>query len=289
MNLIKIGTLVDGKTAVQWIPKLIEHKFESISISYFSSSNGADLAELAKKVNGAIGDSGLTVSVLSVFCNPLRDDAGIKEWEKCIDNAHLFGSNIVTGFAGRLDNKSVPDNIPRFKEVFTELAKRAQDKNVKLAFENCYMGGNWHTGSWNIANSPLAWDMMFDAVPYDNLGLEWEPSHHLSYLRDPLISLKKYAKKIYHIHGKDANIDRDCVNEFGADGAKWYACDRMPGYGDTDWKKVCTILYANGYEGTIDIEGFHDPYFRDETEFSGQVAALKYLKDCRGGEFIANP
>ena len=289
MELIKIGTLVDGSAAVQWIPKLIERKFESVSISYFSSSGGADLSELAKKVKDVIGDSGLVVSTLSVFCNPLRDDAGVKEWEKFIDNAHLFGANTVTGFAGRLDGKSVPDNIPRFKEVFTELAKRALDKNVRLAFENCYMGGNWHSGSWNIANSPLAWDMMFDAVPFDNIGLEWEPSHHLSQLRDPLLSLKKYVKKIFHIHGKDANIDWDCINEFGADGAKWYARDRMPGYGDTDWKTVCTVLYANGYNGTIDIEGFHDPYFKNELEFTGQIAALKYLKECRGGDFIANP
>ena len=63
----------------------------------------------------------------------------------------------------------------------------------------------------------------------------------------------------------------------------------MPGYGDTDWKEVCTILYKNGYAGTIDIEGYHDPYFNRDLEFTGQVAALKYLKECRGGEFIANP
>jgi sugar phosphate isomerase/epimerase len=63
----------------------------------------------------------------------------------------------------------------------------------------------------------------------------------------------------------------------------------MPGYGDTDWKKVCTILYGSGYTGAIDIEGWHDPFLRDNLEFTGQVAALKYLKDCRGGEFTENP
>jgi sugar phosphate isomerase/epimerase len=63
----------------------------------------------------------------------------------------------------------------------------------------------------------------------------------------------------------------------------------MPGYGDTDWKEVCSILYRNGYSGTIDIEGWHDPYLRNDLEFTGQVAALKYLKECRGGEFVANP
>ena len=289
MKLIKIGTLVDGFGVLDWIPKLIENKFECFVLNYWDNTGETNFSELAKKVAEATGDSGLAVSCLSIFANPLRDSEKIKEWEKCIDNARLFGADVVTGFTGRLDGKSVPDNIPKFKEVFTQLAKRAGDCGVKLAFENCYMGGNWHSGSYNIANSPLAWELMFDAVPYDNLGLEWEPSHHLSQLRDPLVSLKKYAKKIFHIHGKDANIDRDSINEFGIDGAKYYACDRMPGYGDTDWKAVCSILYKNGYAGTIDIEGFHDPYLKGELEFTGQVAALKYLKECRGGDFAANP
>ena len=288
-SLIKIGTLAGGDQAVQWMPKFIEYGFESIAISYFGSSGDADFGELAKKVKDAIGDSGIIISTVGVFCNALRDEAGIKEWEKCIDNARAFGSDLVTGFAGRLDDVSVDKNIPRYKEVFTELAKRAQDKGVKLAFENCYMGGDWHRGSWNIANSPLAWDMMFEAVPFDNIGLEWEPSHHMNYLRDPIAALKKYIKKVFHIHGKDANIDWDSIREFGIDGARYYACDRFPGYGDTDWKEVLTILYKNGYTGTIDIEGYHDPYFNRELEFTATVASLKYLKDCRGGEFIANP
>jgi sugar phosphate isomerase/epimerase len=289
MGLIKIGTLVNGSDVLRWIPKLIEQKFECFVLNYWENTGDADFSELSKKVKDALGDSGIAVSCLSVFTNALRDEHRVKEWETCIDFAHLFGTDIVTGFTGRLDGKSVPDNIPKFKEVFTKLAKRAADKGVRLAFENCYMGGNWHGGSFNIANSPLAWDMMFDAVPYDNIGIEWEPSHHLSYLRDPILPLKKYAKKIFHIHGKDANIDWDCIREFGIDGAKWYACDRMPGYGDTDWKEVCSILYKNNYAGTIDIEGFHDPYLRNDLEFTGQVAALKYLKECRGGEFFANP
>ena len=289
MKLIKIGTVIFGDVIPQWMPKLIEHKFECVSVNYFNSSGGTDFSELAKKINDAIGDSGITVPTIGVYCNPLRDEAGVKEWEKCIDNAKAFGADIVTGFTGRLDDVSVPDNIPRFKEVFTELAKRAADKGVRLAFENCSMGSNWHTGTWNIANNPLAWDMMLDAVPFDNVGLEWEAAHQLSYLRDPMLSLKKYAKKIFHIHGKDANIDWAGIREFGVDGARGFARDRTPGFGDTDWKEVCTILYKNGYTGTIDIEGYHDPYLREHLELTGQVSALKYLKECRGGEFFANP
>ena len=94
--------------------------------------------------------------------------------------------------------KSIPDSIPRYKKVFTPLAKRAKDEGVRIAFENCDMGG------WNIAQIPLAWDMMFDAVPSENVGLQWELCHQMVKLIDHMPQLRKYVNKIFHVHGKDA-------------------------------------------------------------------------------------
>ena len=31
------------------------------------------------------------------------------------------------------------------------------------------------------------------------------------------------------------------------------------------------------------VEGFHDPIFKEEREWAGQLHALEYLKWCRGG------
>ena len=40
----------------------------------------------------------------------------------------------------------------------------------------------------------------------------------------------------------------------------------------------------------LDRTGWHDPVYRDDLEMTGQVRALDYLKQCRGGtRFIANP
>ena len=47
------------------------------------------------------------------------------------------------------------------------------------------MDGNWASGDWNIAHNPDAWELMFNELPDDNLGLEWEPCHQLVYLIDP--------------------------------------------------------------------------------------------------------
>jgi len=49
-------------------------------------------------------------------------------------------------------------------------------------------------------------------------------------------------------------------------------------------------LRLAGYKGAIDIEGWHDPVYRDALEITGQVRALEYLKQCRGGaSYLQNP
>ena len=62
------------------------------------------------------------------------------------------------------------DNIPLFKKVWEPIVKLAEDKGVKIGFENCAGGGN-------IASLPYMWERMFDAIDSKNLGLEWEPAH----------------------------------------------------------------------------------------------------------------
>ena len=61
------------------------------------------------------------------------------------------------------------------------------------------------------------------------------------------------------------------------------------GFGDTNWTDVISELRLGGFQGSIDIEGWHDPVYRDEMEMTGQVRALNYLKQCRGRPFVANP
>jgi hypothetical protein len=43
-----------------------------------------------------------------------------------------------------------------------------------------------------------------------------------------------------------------------------------------------------GFKGSIDIEGWHDPVYKGELEYVGQVHALNYLKNCRGGIWVPN-
>jgi sugar phosphate isomerase/epimerase len=293
---IRIGTLVNGLGKVppeRWISQILPHGFESFGITFWQTTGTVELAELAKRVAGSLDGSGAVISSLAVFGNPLEgtptDLETVASWQRCIAAARLFGCDIVSGFAGRLRERPVEDSLPRFREVFSELARLAADHGVRLAFENCDMGGGWKAGDWNIAHAPAAWEMMFNEVPAANLGLEWEPSHQLCSLCDPLPQLRTWLPRIIHVHGKDATVKWDVLREHGLRGPKPWAFQRTPGFGDSDWTAIISELRAGGFNGAIDIEGWHDPVYRGELEMTGQVHALNHLKRCRGGSYVPNP
>ncbi len=291
---IRIGTLVNGgQNTASVIRQIKPYGFESFSITFWQTLGGTDLKHLAEEVKEAIGDDDIKISTLGIFGNPLeretKDEETLCAWETLIDSAHLFDADIVSGFTGRVRGKPIPDSIPRFKEIFTHLARRAADRGVRLAFENCQMGGDWQSGDWNIAHSPAAWELMFNAVPAENLGLEWEPCHQMVALIDPLPQLRQWVNKIFHLHGKDATIKWDVIRQYGIYGPQPFAFHRTPGFGDSKWTDIISDLRLGGFKGSIDIEGWHDPVYRDDLEMTGQVHGLRYLKTCRGGDFVPNP
>lgn len=293
MNTLRIGTLVGGGDAVKVIPQILPHGFESFSLTFWQTTGKTDLARMASEVRGILDSKGIPISCLSIFGNPLTGEGNnadtLASWERLIDCAHLFGTDLVTGFTGRLTGRPIDESIPVFKKVFGELTRRAEAKGVRLAFENCDMGGDWKSGDWNIAHNPTAWEMMFNAVPADNMGLQWEPCHQMVSLIDPIPQLRKWVGKVFHVHGKDATIAWDIVKEYGIDGPREFVWHRTPGFGDSNWTDIISILRQGGYQGNIDIEGWHDPVYRGDLEMTGQVHALQYLKRCRGGDFVPNP
>lgn len=284
---IRIGTLCSMSNAVKHLPQLLPHGFESFSLTFWEKID-ADMEAVAKQVKDILGDKAV-VSSIGCFGNPLLHAEHAENFGKCIEAAHLFGTNLVAGFAGSLDGKPLPESLPQYKKVWSELSKRAEDKGVKIAFENCDMGGTWESTRYNIAHSPTAWEMMFNEVPSPAIGLQWEPCHQLVSLIDPIPQLRKWVGKIFHVHGKDATVAWDVIKSTGLRGGKQFVWHRTPGFGDTNWTDVISTLRMNKWTGSIDIEGWHDPVYRGELEYTGQVHALNYLKHCRGGPFVANP
>jgi len=289
MNQIKIGTCIPGKKLLEYLPEFIKYDFETYSINFHMEFGGVDIQEVAPKAMEIIKGGDASFSSLGLYCNPLQYEEHFDNLVLCIKTAKDFGCNMVSTFAGALEGQSVETAIPKFKEVFGKLTKIAADNGVTINIENCPMGGSMEKATCNIGFNPKAWEMMFDAVSNDNWGLEWEPTHQMVQLIDPIAQLKKWMPYINHIHGKDATIDHDAIKRYGILSEKTFVYQRTPGFGDCNWTDIISILRMNGYENSIDIEGYHDHIYKGDWEFTGQLHALKYLKQCRGGEYIKNP
>ena len=292
---IRIGTLANGGPGTaDYIQQIKHHGFESYSITWFGSLGDINLKKLADDVHEVLAGTDAVIGSISFFGNPLDPKSKIYKasqagWRTLVDNCHLFGCDLVTGFAGRMIDEPIEKSMPAFKKFYGELTKRARDRGVRIAFENCDMGGDWWRGDWNCAQNPAAWEMMFNEVPAKNIGLQWEPCHQMVSLIDPIAQLRKWAPKVFCVHGKDATVDWNVVREHGVHGPHQFAWHRTPGFGDTNWTDVITILRQNNFVGSIDIEGWHDPVYRGDREMTGQVHGLNYLKLCRGGSYVPNP
>lgn len=284
---IKIGTLIPVMQAKKAIPMLNEKGFESYELDFAGvDMDKVDFAALADEILAVL--DGREISAVGYYRNPIQSEADRDGLTGLIRNLSKLQCHVIGAFAGSNPVKSIPDTIPEFRAVWEPIAALAEEHGVKIGFEGC--GGGWWGGSHNIAYCPDAWDLMFDAVPSSALGLEWEPCHAIEGLADPIMQLRHYADRVVHIHGKDGTVAWDVIKEHGIRTGRPYCWNRTPGFGDTNWSDVFTILLQNGFTGACDIEGYHDPVHFDDMEWTAQVTSLAYLKRCRGGsEYFYGP
>lgn len=289
---IPVGTMVKADQNIcKYLEQIIPYGFECFSLSY-SAGNFQDLPpeELAEKVMPLLEKEQKKVSTLSLYGNALEDSPEGEMTRKCIfhaiNNIHLFHTDLFTCFTGAVNALPLQESLKKYKEVWQEISDYAGERGVRIAFENCPMGGSWWNCKYNIAVNPDAWELMYEALPAENIGLEWEPCHQMMQLIDPIPQIAVWGKYFFHIHGKDASVRQDLIARHGLNQSCMTVFPRTAGFGDSNWKNIISELRKIRYQGTIDIEGWHDPVYRDDLEMTGQVAALKYLKECRAGDYV---
>jgi len=214
----------------------------------------------AEEMKADFDAHGLRISCIAAFYSanhlePDTADAGRQLVEGSIQLAAHLGVPAVAGFAGKVMGKPLEASIPKFKEVWTPHAKLAEDHGVRIAFENCPNG--WHRLPPNGSNcmcTPLMWEACFSEVGSDALGLEWDPSHLICLLIDPVENLRRFGSRVYHVHAKDAHVHRDLLARNGifAPGTVEHC---FPGLGDTDWGLAIKELVRQGYTGDLNIGG----------------------------------
>ena len=200
---------------------------------------------------------GVELSSLAYYPNTLDADIEkrneyIRHIHSLIDASSLLGINMVTTFIGRDQKKTVEENLILVKEVWPEILQHAKEKNVRIVIENCPMlfGPDQWPGGQNLFYSPDIWRKVFDILPYDNLGINFDPSHFVWQQLDYIKALYEFKEKMFHIHFKDIKLRKDKLSEAGVLAYPLdYMIPKLPGLGDVDWGAFVSALTDIGYNG----------------------------------------
>lgn len=233
-----------------------------------------------------LGEGRIAITALIYCRNYLSTDpeeaaTHLAELKKRIEFAGALGIDKVvtsTGIDKRIE-EGIYDRDPNVKDrgnmirripvrsldqvvdLYGPLLELAEKSNVRLCLENCPLMGN-------IAISPVMWRRIFQRLDSDKLGLAYDPSHLVWEMIDPYAPLDEFKDKIFHVHAKDAAIDRARLAETGIlTDFSWWSY-RIPGRGELDWKKLLSKLKANGYTGTISLE-------HEDAAYEGTLPAVQ--------------
>ena len=218
--------------------------------------------EDAERVQQLAAAHAMHISALGYYPNLLSPDeetgrVAAAHLKRVISAAKMLGLPVVNTFIGRDWTKSVDDNWPRFLSVWPELIGFAEEQGVRIAIENCPMlftADEWPGGK-NLASSPAIWRRMFEAIPSSHFGLNYDPSHLVWQQMDYFAPLKEFSSRIFHVHLKDATVDRAKLNDVGILAYPLqFHTPRLPGRGDIDWGRFLQAVKESGYDGPTCVE-----------------------------------
>jgi len=250
-----------------------DNGFEALEIACWPSS-GSELRRYAgvahidvddfnpKAVRKMLDRYGLEISALAYYPNNLDPDldarrAANDHLRKVVEAAQRLEVETVGTFVGRDQSRSLTDNLEDFRQVWPPLVRHARERGVKIAIENCPMlfsADEW-PGGRNLAYSPAIWRQMFEIVPDENFGLNFDPSHLVWQFIDYTRAVREFGPRIFHVHAKDMEVDRDGLYDEGVMslGVGWQV-PRLPGLGEVRWDRFLSALYAIGYDWVVSIE-----------------------------------
>lgn len=268
----------DCVEAMCWPPGGPDRKHGGVmhlDVTAFTQSQADDANALCEKY-------GVSISALGYYSIPLSADeeqakAACEHLPKVIDAAAMLGLSNVNSFIGANHTLPLEDNLQKFAEVWPDLIRHAESKNIRIGIENCPMlfANTWPFGL-NLARTPAIWRRMFETIPSDHFGLNYDPSHLRMQLLDPIKPIKEFGPKIFHTHAKDMRVDVDRLNEVGSLVPPMErSTAKIPGLGDIDWGKWIGALTDAGYDGPVCVE-VEDEAFEGSVERRVKSLQISY-------------
>jgi sugar phosphate isomerase/epimerase len=263
-----------GADATEWKPRLgilgryseanvdfaIQERFNNMILNAGAGDLGLDTNKLTDeeiaRIKNRLASKGMHVSALQVNANHIAPDPAERERQnsdfvKTIRLAGKLGVPYIGTQSGKDVSKTFEGQVDEIVRVYHEKYFAAcEEHKVRILWEP------WQGGP-NIATSPAGFEALFTAFkdsPY--VGLQYDPSHLLWQMMDPIQTAKDFADKIYDVHLKDTQIHWDIVRRGGivpVNQARWWQF-RIPGMGSIDWPAFFSVLQSVGYAGAMSIE-----------------------------------
>ncbi|MFM2002041.1 MAG: hypothetical protein RI963_1467 [Planctomycetota bacterium] len=257
-----------------------------IDVDGFSASQAAEVRALTQRY-------GVQISGLGYYPNPLAPDndesrTAVEHLKKVIAASAELGLGRVNTFVGRDPAKSVEKNWPKFLDTWQPLIEFAQQHGVKIGIENCPMlftEDEWPGGK-NLAHSPAIWRKMFESIPSDHFGLNYDPSHMVFQQMDYLAPMRDFASRLFHVHAKDVRVDQHKLDQVGTLAyPNLYHTPKLPGLGEVDWGRFFSVLGDAGYRGPVCVEVEDRIY---EGSLENRILALRQSHDYLR-QFVPKP
>ena len=173
-----------------------------------------------------------------------------------------LGVKVVNGFTGSpiwhmlysfppVSKETIADGFRQVAERFDPILDVFAENGVKFALE---------VHPTEIAFDIVTAKRLLEAL--DNrpeFGFNFDPSHLLWQMVDPVKFIEAFPDRIYHVHIKDAALTLDGVSgilsshlDFDQPGRGWNF--RSPGHGQVNFEEIIRALNRIGYTGPLSVE-----------------------------------
>ena len=215
-----------------------------------------------KRTHATLRKYDMNISGLGYYPNPLdpdvvKSDYHVEHIKKIIRAADALGVRVVNTFVGRDPSRDIAYNLDRFRAVWPTIVAFAETYDVRIGIENCPMfftRDEWPGGK-NLATTPDIWDQLFEIIPSVHFGLNYDPSHMVWQMMDPLLPIREYSDRFVHVHLKDVKLHRDRLDRVGIMAMPLeYHSPRIPGRGQIDWSAFFEALRSSRFSGDCCLE-----------------------------------
>lgn len=231
-------------------------------VSHIDVDKVLESDEYASHILNYSKEKKIEISSLAYYPNTMdgnleKRSIAVEHLMKVIKASSKLGIGMVTTFIGRDQEKTVEENLELVKEIWTPIIKLAEECQVKVAIENCPMlfGPDQWPGGQNLMTTPAIWRKVFEILPSNYLGLNYDPSHFVWQMIDYIKPIYDFKDKIFHVHYKDIKLYKDKLDQVGIMAYPLeFMSPKLPGLGDVDWGKYVSALTDIKYDGYTCIE-----------------------------------